>query len=184
MINYAAHQEIGFLPKSISKPFGHSTVMPPVWELRLKSEPLSWCATFSPIPLFHTSKRRADEPQSQNFLHVFLQHSLRIIHFLGFQNLKADVDILNFLLKIFVCVYTRFFSVVSQLRASRCVKWFERARAALIKRTLITGPHNIALHSRIRLFIALKNDKLLLLILYLKNSKRSIIRKKVIAKLR
>lgn len=141
---------------------------PRAWEL--KSEPVSWCATLSPIPLFHTSKRCAYQPQSQNFLHVFLQDSLRIIHFLGLQNLEADEDI-YFFLEIFVCVYTRFFSVVSQLRASRCVKWFERARAALIKRTLITGPHSIALHSRIRLFIALKNDKLLLLILYLKNSK-------------
>ena len=31
--NNAVHPEIGFLTKSISKPYGHATAMPPAWEL-------------------------------------------------------------------------------------------------------------------------------------------------------
>ena len=31
--NHAADLEIGFLTKSISKPYGRSTAMPPAWEL-------------------------------------------------------------------------------------------------------------------------------------------------------
>ena len=30
--NHAADPEIGFLTKSISKPYGRPTAMPPVWE--------------------------------------------------------------------------------------------------------------------------------------------------------
>ena len=33
--NHAADPEIGFLTKSISKPFGRATVMPTVWDLIL-----------------------------------------------------------------------------------------------------------------------------------------------------
>ena len=32
--NHAAYPEIGFLPKSISKPKGYATAMPAAWELR------------------------------------------------------------------------------------------------------------------------------------------------------
>ena len=35
--NHAADPEIGFLTKSISKPYGRATAMPPAWELRLKN---------------------------------------------------------------------------------------------------------------------------------------------------
>ena len=31
--NHAADSEIGFLKKSISKPYGRATPMPPAWEL-------------------------------------------------------------------------------------------------------------------------------------------------------
>ena len=31
--NYGADQEIGFLTKSILKPYGRATAMPPAWEL-------------------------------------------------------------------------------------------------------------------------------------------------------
>ena len=31
--NHAADPEIGFLTKSISKPYGRATAMPPAWEL-------------------------------------------------------------------------------------------------------------------------------------------------------
>ena len=31
--NHAADQEIGFLTKSISKPYGRAMAMPPAWEL-------------------------------------------------------------------------------------------------------------------------------------------------------
>ena len=31
--NLEADLEIGFLRKSISKPYGHATAMPPAWEL-------------------------------------------------------------------------------------------------------------------------------------------------------
>ena len=34
--NHAAYPEIGFLPKSISKPKGYATAMPAAWELRYK----------------------------------------------------------------------------------------------------------------------------------------------------
>ena len=34
--NHEAVPEIGFLTKSISKPYGRSTAMPPAWELKLK----------------------------------------------------------------------------------------------------------------------------------------------------
>ena len=34
--NHAADQEIGFLPKSISKPNGCATAMPTAWELKIK----------------------------------------------------------------------------------------------------------------------------------------------------
>ena len=33
MKNYAADPEIGFITKSISKPYGRSTAMPPAWKL-------------------------------------------------------------------------------------------------------------------------------------------------------
>ena len=33
--NHAADSEIGFLTKSISKPYGRATAMPTVWELRV-----------------------------------------------------------------------------------------------------------------------------------------------------
>ena len=33
MKNHAADPEIGFLTKSISKPYGRTTAMPPAWEL-------------------------------------------------------------------------------------------------------------------------------------------------------
>ena len=33
MKNHAAVPEIEFLTKSISKPYGHATAMPPAWEL-------------------------------------------------------------------------------------------------------------------------------------------------------
>ena len=33
--NYAADPEIGFLTKSISKPFGRATAIPTAWEFRL-----------------------------------------------------------------------------------------------------------------------------------------------------
>ena len=33
--NYAADPEIRFLAKSILKPYGHATVMPTAWELRV-----------------------------------------------------------------------------------------------------------------------------------------------------
>ena len=36
--NHAADPEIGFLTKSISKPYGHATAMPPAWELILTQE--------------------------------------------------------------------------------------------------------------------------------------------------
>ena len=32
--NHAADPEIGFLTKSISKPFGRTAAMPPAWELK------------------------------------------------------------------------------------------------------------------------------------------------------
>ena len=32
--NHAADPEIGFLTKSISKPYGRATAMPPAWELK------------------------------------------------------------------------------------------------------------------------------------------------------
>ena len=35
MKNNAADSEIGFLTKSISKPYGRATAMPPAWELKL-----------------------------------------------------------------------------------------------------------------------------------------------------
>ena len=34
--NHAADPEKGFLTKSISKPYGRATAMPPAWELILK----------------------------------------------------------------------------------------------------------------------------------------------------
>ena len=34
--NHTADPEIGFLTKSISKPYGRATVMPTAWELELK----------------------------------------------------------------------------------------------------------------------------------------------------
>ena len=34
--NHAADPETGFLTKSISKPYGRATAMPPAWELRFK----------------------------------------------------------------------------------------------------------------------------------------------------
>ena len=34
--NDAADPRKGFLAKSISKPYGHATTMPPAWELKLK----------------------------------------------------------------------------------------------------------------------------------------------------
>ena len=33
--NYEADPEVGFLTKSISKPYGRATAMPTAWELRL-----------------------------------------------------------------------------------------------------------------------------------------------------
>ena len=33
--NHAADPEIGFLTKSISKPYGRATAMPPAWDLIL-----------------------------------------------------------------------------------------------------------------------------------------------------
>ena len=38
--NHAADPEIGFLTKSISKPYGRATAMPPAWEL-MNSKKLS-----------------------------------------------------------------------------------------------------------------------------------------------
>ena len=35
MKNHAADPEIGFLAKSILKPYGHATGMPTAWELRV-----------------------------------------------------------------------------------------------------------------------------------------------------
>ena len=32
--NHAADSEIGFLTKSISKPYGRATAIPPAWELK------------------------------------------------------------------------------------------------------------------------------------------------------
>ena len=40
--NHAADQEIGFLTKSISKPFSHATTMPPAWELSFIFQHLCW----------------------------------------------------------------------------------------------------------------------------------------------
>ena len=34
MINHAAYPEIRFLTKSISKPYGRASTMPPAWELK------------------------------------------------------------------------------------------------------------------------------------------------------
>ena len=38
--NHAADPEEDFLKKSISKPFGRATAMPPVWEINRKIPPL------------------------------------------------------------------------------------------------------------------------------------------------
>ena len=38
--NLAADPEIGFLTKSISKPYGRATVMPTAWELSCKTDAL------------------------------------------------------------------------------------------------------------------------------------------------
>ena len=35
MKNHEADLEIGFLSKSISKPYGRTTAMPPAWELKM-----------------------------------------------------------------------------------------------------------------------------------------------------
>ena len=43
--NDAADPEIGFLTKSISKPYGRATAMPPAWELK-KFCPSSYCSDF------------------------------------------------------------------------------------------------------------------------------------------
>ena len=36
--NHAADTEIGFLKKSISKPYGRATAMPPAWDLNFMSK--------------------------------------------------------------------------------------------------------------------------------------------------
>ena len=45
MKNHAADPEIGFLTKSISKPYGRATAMPPAWGLIIFN--------FSSLPTFH-----------------------------------------------------------------------------------------------------------------------------------
>ena len=36
--SHAADPEIGFLTKSVSRPYGRATAMPPAWELTFKLE--------------------------------------------------------------------------------------------------------------------------------------------------
>ena len=47
--NHAADPEIRFLTKSISKPFGRATAMPPAWETKIFRLGLFWSRIFSVI---------------------------------------------------------------------------------------------------------------------------------------